>query len=227
MIARRARGKAALAPAKLRGVRMLMKALKERRCRRHPARPGAPRGEGVWAPFFGRRAYTMTLPARLRASSTRSSCSSTASACRSERGYRIHLRRLRSPTGDAAHDAAVMNRGLESLIRECPTQYLWGYNRYKVPAGAEQRLRRRRHERARPLRSAHPSAQRRGQSNERRAAPSARRRAASSVSECTDRQDMDRADQRDLPLDQAGRTRLGTCWATCCGGSWRRVAGSR
>jgi KDO2-lipid IV(A) lauroyltransferase len=31
-----------------------------------------------------------------------------------------------------------MNRGLESLIRECPAQYLWGYNRYKVPAGAEQ-----------------------------------------------------------------------------------------
>jgi KDO2-lipid IV(A) lauroyltransferase len=40
-------------------------------------------------------------------------------------------------TGDPAHDAAVMNRGLESLIRECPGQYLWGYNRYKVPAGAE------------------------------------------------------------------------------------------
>jgi KDO2-lipid IV(A) lauroyltransferase len=30
-----------------------------------------------------------------------------------------------------------MNRGLERLIRERPAQYLWGYNRYKVPAGAE------------------------------------------------------------------------------------------
>ena len=29
------------------------------------------------------------------------------------------------------------NRGLESLIRECPAQYRWSYNRYKVPAGAE------------------------------------------------------------------------------------------
>jgi len=31
----------------------------------------------------------------------------------------------------------LLNRGLEELIRQCPAQYLWGYNRYKVPAGAE------------------------------------------------------------------------------------------
>jgi KDO2-lipid IV(A) lauroyltransferase len=24
-----------------------------------------------------------------------------------------------------------VNRGVEMLIRECPEQYLWGYNRYK------------------------------------------------------------------------------------------------
>ena len=33
--------------------------------------------------------------------------------------------------------AAQLNRELETLIRQCPGQYLWGYNRYKVPAGAE------------------------------------------------------------------------------------------
>jgi KDO2-lipid IV(A) lauroyltransferase len=30
-----------------------------------------------------------------------------------------------------------MNRALEALIRECPGQYLWGYNRYKKPAVAK------------------------------------------------------------------------------------------
>jgi KDO2-lipid IV(A) lauroyltransferase len=25
---------------------------------------------------------------------------------------------------------------VEKLVRECPSQYLWGYNRYKRPAGA-------------------------------------------------------------------------------------------
>ena len=29
-----------------------------------------------------------------------------------------------------------VNRALESLVRECPEQYLWGYNRYKAPEGA-------------------------------------------------------------------------------------------
>jgi len=26
-----------------------------------------------------------------------------------------------------------LNRQLEDLVRECPEQYLWGYNRYKGP----------------------------------------------------------------------------------------------
>jgi KDO2-lipid IV(A) lauroyltransferase len=25
---------------------------------------------------------------------------------------------------------------MESLVRACPSQYLWGYNRYKAPEGA-------------------------------------------------------------------------------------------
>jgi KDO2-lipid IV(A) lauroyltransferase len=29
-----------------------------------------------------------------------------------------------------------LNAELETLIRQCPGQYLWGYNRYKKPAGA-------------------------------------------------------------------------------------------
>jgi len=32
-----------------------------------------------------------------------------------------------------------LNRALEALVRECPEQYLWGYNRYKVPARAKPR----------------------------------------------------------------------------------------
>jgi KDO2-lipid IV(A) lauroyltransferase len=30
-----------------------------------------------------------------------------------------------------------LNRAIESLVRECPGQYLWGYNRYKSPRGAK------------------------------------------------------------------------------------------
>jgi KDO2-lipid IV(A) lauroyltransferase len=127
-----------LAPAELRGVRMLMKAMKDRQVVGILPDQVPSRGEGVWAPFFGRWAYTMTLPARLARQFDAIVLFVYGERLPGGAGYRVHLRRLQEPlTGDAAHDAAVMNRGLESLIRECPTQYLWGYNRYKVPAGAE------------------------------------------------------------------------------------------
>ena len=127
-----------LAPAELRGVRMLMKAMKEGHVVGILPDQVPSRGEGVWAPFFGRWAYTMTLPARLARQFDAIVLFVYGERLPRGEGYRIHLRRLQEPlTGDPAHDAAVMNRGLESMIRECPTQYLWGYNRYKVPAGAE------------------------------------------------------------------------------------------
>jgi KDO2-lipid IV(A) lauroyltransferase len=126
-----------LAPAEMRGVRMLMRAMKNREIVGILPDQVPARGEGEWAPFFGRWAYTMTLPARLARQFDAIVIFVFGERLPRGEGYRIHLRRLKEPlTGDASRDAATMNRGLESLIRECPTQYLWGYNRYKVPAGA-------------------------------------------------------------------------------------------
>lgn len=115
-----------LAPADLGGVRRLLKAL-----RAHEAVgllpdqvPGA--GEGEWAPFFGRPAYTMTLASRLAASGA---TVILAFAERLPYGAGYHLR-LYPPQGPLNTPAAV-NAEIERLIRLCPAQYLWGYNRYK------------------------------------------------------------------------------------------------
>ncbi len=40
-------------------------------------------------------------------------------------------------TGTLEQRAQQINREIENLIRQCPEQYLWGYNRYKKPRGAE------------------------------------------------------------------------------------------
>ena len=37
---------------------------------------------------------------------------------------------------DAEAVSRIHLREIEELVRTCPHQYLWGYNRYKVPAGA-------------------------------------------------------------------------------------------
>lgn len=87
----------------------------------------APReGEGVWAPFFGKPAYTMTLAARL----TQTGATVIfAYAERLQYGAGYHIK-LFSPQGETAAPADI-NREIERLVRMCPEQYLWGYNRYK------------------------------------------------------------------------------------------------
>ena len=126
-----------LAPADFSGVRRLLKALKSGEAVGMLPDQVPGNGEGVWLPFFGRPAYTMTLAARL------AETGATVLLAYGERlhyGAGYHLR-LFAPAaaleGDLMQRAAQLNRELEALVRQCPEQYLWGYNRYKVPAGAE------------------------------------------------------------------------------------------
>ncbi|MFN3629185.1 MAG: lysophospholipid acyltransferase family protein [Casimicrobiaceae bacterium] len=103
--------------------------------------PDADRGgEGVWAPFFGRPAYTMTLVPTLAArTGARVFMVSTirlrpGANCRA--GFRVHfdpVEGLTAPPGDAAR---MLNAAVERAIAYAPEQYLWSYNRYKVPRGA-------------------------------------------------------------------------------------------
>jgi KDO2-lipid IV(A) lauroyltransferase len=126
-----------LAPADLSGVRRLLKALKSGEAVGMLPDQVPGNGEGAWLPFFGRPAYTMTLAARL------AETGATVLLAYGERlhygaGYHLKLFPLSAPLeGDLMQRAAQLNRELETLIRQCPGQYLWGYNRYKVPAGAE------------------------------------------------------------------------------------------
>lgn len=125
-----------LASADLGGVRTLMKALKRGEAIGMLPDQVPGKGEGVWAPFFGRRAYTMTLAARLAESGA------TVLLAYAERlaygaGYHLKLRSLTEPlAGSLEERVQQINRELEALILDCPEQYLWAYNRYKVPAGA-------------------------------------------------------------------------------------------
>lgn len=136
MLAGRSRTSAKLAPATLQGVRQLLKALKRGEAVGilPDQAPGV--GEGEWAPFFGRPAYTMTLAGRLQASTGAAVVMAFAERLAGGAGYRLHLQRVDGPLTPAA-----LNRAVEDVIRRCPAQYLWGYNRYKVPAGAEQPVR--------------------------------------------------------------------------------------
>jgi KDO2-lipid IV(A) lauroyltransferase len=90
-------------------------------------------GLGVWAPFFGREAYTMTLAARLAAHAD-VVLLAWAQRLPWARGYVIHVAPAPEPlAADKQAAAAQVNAWMEGLIRQAPSQYLWGYNRYKPP----------------------------------------------------------------------------------------------
>lgn len=124
-----------LAVADVSGVRALMRALRagEDIGMLPDQVPGT--GEGVWVPFFGKPAYTMTLAARLAESGA------PVLLIYAERlprgvGYRINIRPFPGALdGTREENTAAINRAIEKLIHECPRQYAWNYNRYKVPAG--------------------------------------------------------------------------------------------
>ncbi len=92
-------------------------------------------GEGEWAEFFGKPAYTMTLAPKLAARKDVVCLIAFAKRLPWGRGYTISLRALAEARPGESH-ARRLNRAIEDLIRECPGQYLWGYNRYKIPSGA-------------------------------------------------------------------------------------------
>ncbi len=131
----RQRGGMSIAPAEMSGVRKLIKALRSGEAIGMLPDQTPDVGEGMWAPFFDRPAWTMTLAARLsEVKGVRVICC-WAERLPSGRGYHIRFQAPTEPIeGDTAARVAAINRQMEAMIRACPTQYLWGYHRYKRPS---------------------------------------------------------------------------------------------
>jgi KDO2-lipid IV(A) lauroyltransferase len=123
-------------PTSLAGVRQMIKALRRGEAVGLLPDQVPPHGLGVWAPFFGHDAYTMTLAARLAQQTGAQVLVVYCERLPHGRGYVTHFERLEAPLSDDAVLAATqINRAMEGLIRQCPQQYLWGYARYKRPRG--------------------------------------------------------------------------------------------
>jgi KDO2-lipid IV(A) lauroyltransferase len=136
MQAGRRRGHAALVPTDLSGVRAQLAALRRNETIGILPDHVASVGDGVWAPFFGRPAYTPTLVASLQRKTGAAVFFVAAERLSWGRGYHLHAFPLETPLPeDKAAAAALVNRNVEALVRRFPAQYMWNYNRYKRPGG--------------------------------------------------------------------------------------------
>jgi len=136
MLAGRQRSQTKLVPTDISGVRALLAALK-----RHDAIGILPDqvatgGDGVWAPFLGRPAYTPTLVASLQRKTGAAAFFVAAERLSWGRGYHLHVYPLSDTLPEEKTAAAIrINQGMEAVVRHFPAQYLWTYNRHKRPGG--------------------------------------------------------------------------------------------
>jgi len=133
---------ATLVPADAAGVRALLKAL--RRGELLGILPDQePRyGNGVFSPFFGLPAYTMTLLARLAQQSGAPIFIAYAERLAAGHGYRLHFQPLAPMATEATVEeiTAAVNAGVEACVRRLPQQYQWSYKRFKTRPVGEARF---------------------------------------------------------------------------------------
>jgi KDO2-lipid IV(A) lauroyltransferase len=125
-------------PASLSGIRQMHKALKANAAVALLTDQVPPEGLGLWAPFFGKPAYTMTLAARLALQN--GAAMLPVRTLRLPRGQGYSLEILPPLAGLASTPApsllqavTLVNQAIEALVLSQPGQYLWAYARYKTP----------------------------------------------------------------------------------------------
>lgn len=94
-------------------------------------------GDGIWASFFGCPAYTTTLPARLANRHHTPVVMFTAKRKGLGQGWLMQATRLEAFSEDPSASCAQLNKAIEAAILIAPEQFIWAYNRFKHPIGAE------------------------------------------------------------------------------------------
>jgi Kdo2-lipid IVA lauroyltransferase/acyltransferase len=126
------------APTSLAGVRTLIRALRNGGYTAILPDQVPPLGQGVWAPFFGRDVYTMTLLAKLAQQTGAQVIMTWCERLPAGQGFCMHMRPFDAPemkdaTVSPEAAAAAVNRGVERMVLDAPGQYMWGYARGKQP----------------------------------------------------------------------------------------------
>ena len=126
MDAGRSRTGISLAEANAGGVRKLMQALKRGEAIGILPDQIPKAGEGEWADFFGKPAYTMTLACKLAEKTGAAVIMAFGERLENGAGYDIHLTSIESIA-----TARLLNKAIEAQVAKKPSQYLWRYDRYK------------------------------------------------------------------------------------------------
>ncbi len=131
----RKRSNVTLAEANANGVRKLFKALKKGEAVGILPDQIPASGEGEWADFFGKPAYTMTLASKLAERTKATIIMAFGERLDNGQGYALHLTKV-----DSIATPILLNQAIEKQIAQAPNQYYWNYHRYKVSRKSREKL---------------------------------------------------------------------------------------
>lgn len=123
----RKRDNITLAEANASGVRKLVKTLKKGGSVGILPDQTPSAGEGEWADFFGKPAYTMTLASKLAVKTGATIIIAFAERLPNGKGYELYFNQV-----DSIATTTLLNQAIEKQITQVPSQYYWSYHRYKV-----------------------------------------------------------------------------------------------
>jgi len=131
---------ARLVPADAGGVRALMESLKRGEVVGILPDQEPPQGKGVFAPFFGVPAYSMTLVSRLARKTGARVIIGYAQRLPQGEGFSLHFSKASDAIYDLSLEASVaaLNKDVARCIREVPEQYQWSYKRFRTRPLGEQ-----------------------------------------------------------------------------------------
>lgn len=130
----RTRNKGISVPTSISGIRLIFKALKNKQATIILPDQVPKNGEGILVPFFNKDAYTMTLIYKLANINDVTTLFYVGERLKNGKGFNLHIIKFQGNlTKNKQKDTLLINYNLEEIIKKFPEQYLFSYNRYKMP----------------------------------------------------------------------------------------------
>ena len=117
------------------GVRQVFKVLKNKHILAILPDQQPKSGQGVYAPFMGQPAYTMTLFSKIAAKTQVPVVFAVAERMANGQGFELHFKAApESIYADTQRSVETVNQMVASLVAINPSQYQWTYKRFSIQA---------------------------------------------------------------------------------------------
>lgn len=136
----RSRGGISVVPTNRAGVSKILKTLKAGKLAGVLPDQVPPHEGGVYAPFFGEQAFTMTLVSKLVQKTEAKVFCGFANRQRDKQGYKVIVEAADASiySDNIEESVAALNRTVEKSVRSAVEQYQWEYKRFrKQPDGSK------------------------------------------------------------------------------------------